>query len=198
MRRLVTSARAVTLTGIGGAGKTRLSLRVAADAVEATPDGVWQVRLEGITDPAHVVTETAVVLGILEQAGRPVVDTLIDQLRRKSLLIVLDNCEHAGYCRESLAMRREIGDKRGIAESLDCLAAIQAARGSPLDAGRLWGAAEALREAIGISLPPADREERDRSLAAARGSADEAAFAPAWSEGHAASLEQILPPILDP
>ena len=94
VRRLLDSARAVTLTGIGGAGKTRLSLRVAADVVETIPDGVWQVRLEGISDPAHVVMATAIILGVPEQGGRPVLETLVDQLRSKSLLIVLDNCEH--------------------------------------------------------------------------------------------------------
>ena len=94
VKRLLVSARAVTLTGIGGAGKTRLSLRVAAEAVDTIPDGVWQVRLEGVSAPTHVAMETAAALGVPEQAGRPIVDTLVDQLRNKSLLILLDNCEH--------------------------------------------------------------------------------------------------------
>ncbi len=91
---LVPATQLVTLTGPGGSGKTRLALQVAADLVEAFADGVWLVGLEALTDPALVEPAIASVLGVRDQIHRPLLDTLTDFLRPRSLLLLLDNCEH--------------------------------------------------------------------------------------------------------
>ena len=94
VKRLLGAARLVTLTGSGGAGKTRLALQVAADIVEDYPDGVWLAEFAPIGDPALVPTTVASALNVPEQPGREMIETLVDALRPKSLLLVLDNCEH--------------------------------------------------------------------------------------------------------
>jgi predicted ATPase/DNA-binding CsgD family transcriptional regulator len=86
--------RLVTLAGSGGVGKTRLSLRVAEDLTGDYADGVWFVALAPLTDPALVAQTVAAVLGLRDEPGRPILDTLADGLRSRQLLIVLDNCEH--------------------------------------------------------------------------------------------------------
>jgi predicted ATPase/class 3 adenylate cyclase len=93
-KRLLRETRLLTLTGPGGTGKTRLTIQVAADEVDAFPAGVWLVELAPLSDPALVLQAVASVLGVREQQGRPLIDTLIDYLRTKSLLLMLDNCEH--------------------------------------------------------------------------------------------------------
>jgi predicted ATPase/class 3 adenylate cyclase len=94
VQRLLAAARLVTLVGIGGTGKTRLSLQVAAEALEDFPDGVWQVELAALGDAALVPQAVASALGVREEPGRPLLDTLLDFLRPKRLLLLLDNCEH--------------------------------------------------------------------------------------------------------
>ncbi|MGC4043660.1 MAG: tetratricopeptide repeat protein [Armatimonas sp.] len=86
--------RLLTLTGTGGTGKTRLSLQVAADALEQYPDGVWLVELASVSDPALVPQTIAAVFGVKEQAGQTISQTLVEHLKERSLLLVLDNCEH--------------------------------------------------------------------------------------------------------
>jgi len=86
--------RLVTLTGAGGTGKTRLALRVAADLIADYPDGVWVVELASLSDRALVPKAVATVVGMSEQSGRPLLGALLDALRPKHLLLVLDNCEH--------------------------------------------------------------------------------------------------------
>jgi len=83
----------LTLTGSGGAGKTRLALQIAAELVESFADGVWLVELEPLSDPALVTQTVAMTLGVREEQ-RPLIQTLLDYLRPKSVLLVLDNCEH--------------------------------------------------------------------------------------------------------
>ncbi len=94
--RLLSSARLVTLSGPGGAGKTRLALQVATGLLGtlAYPDGVWLVELAPLGVPALVPQTVAAVLGLKEQPGRPILATLTDMLRDKTSLLVLDNCEH--------------------------------------------------------------------------------------------------------
>ena len=82
------------LTGIGGAGKTRLSLQAAADVLDHYPDGVWLVELAPLTDPALVPQTVATALGLNEQPGKTFVQTLTEHLKSRRLLLVLDNCEH--------------------------------------------------------------------------------------------------------
>ncbi len=97
---------------------------------------------------------------------------------------------------ESLALLRELGDKRGIAECLEGLAALHGAQGQVAQAAKLWGAAEALRETLGVPLPPADRLASERHLAAARARLDPATFAAAWAEGRALLLEEVIADVL--
>jgi predicted ATPase/class 3 adenylate cyclase len=94
LRALVTEARVVTLTGVGGVGKTRLALQVAGAVRPRFPDGVWLVELAGVRDPDVVAETVAIVLGVPDQSGIPVVDLLVQFLRAKQALLVLDNCEH--------------------------------------------------------------------------------------------------------
>src|SRR5450755_2991601 len=85
---------------------------------------------------------------------------------------------------ESLVMVRELGDPKGIANSLEALAAAVVALGSYVRAARIWGAAERLREEIGSPLPPNDWPRYDRRVAAARVAlGDDAAFDRAWQDG---------------
>jgi predicted ATPase/class 3 adenylate cyclase len=86
--------RLLTLTGPGGTGKTRLSLQVAADEVDRFGDGCWLVELAPLADGALVAAAIASVLGVREPPGRSLHDTLLDFLRAKHMLLVLDNCEH--------------------------------------------------------------------------------------------------------
>src|SRR5262249_54302749 len=93
---------------------------------------------------------------------------------------------------ESLAIHRERGSKGGIAKGLERLAAVSVAEAYPERAARLFGAAEGLRAAMGALLPPADRAEHDRSVATARTALGEEAFAAAWAEGRALTLEAVI------
>lgn len=93
-KTLLEGTRLLTLLGMGGLGKTRLSLQIAADVLEKYPDGVWFVDLAPIRDPSLVPNATAQALGIREEAGNPLTQTLCAHLREHKLLVVLDNCEH--------------------------------------------------------------------------------------------------------
>ena len=84
----------VTLTGSGGAGKTRLSLQVAADLLDQFPDGVWFVELAPITDPDLIPQTILTAAGMQTQTGKTALETLADFLREKTALLILDNCEH--------------------------------------------------------------------------------------------------------
>ncbi|HWM95825.1 MAG TPA: AAA family ATPase, partial [Streptosporangiaceae bacterium] len=108
LRQLLHRTRALTLCGPGGIGKTRLALRLLASAAAEFPDGVWFVELADLRQPDLVVSRVAAVLGITEEAGRPLPETLGDALRSRRLLLALDNCEHlldasAQVCRHLLA-----------------------------------------------------------------------------------------------
>jgi predicted ATPase/tetratricopeptide (TPR) repeat protein len=99
LRQLVCSVRAVTLCGPGGVGKTRLALRLLAVMAAEFPDGVWFVELADLRQPDLVVSRVAAVMGVSEEPGRPLAETLADVLRSRRLLLGLDNCEHlAGAC----------------------------------------------------------------------------------------------------
>jgi len=90
---LVAGRRLVTLTGSGGCGKTRLALAVAHDLAPGIGHEVWWVELSGAADPGAVVQVLADAVGVREQPGRALLDTLLDRLRVRHGLVVLDNCE---------------------------------------------------------------------------------------------------------
>ena len=99
VRALVAEARLVTLTGAGGAGKTRLALQVAAGLPNGSGDEVWFADLAPLRDPELVAVTVADLLGVRRDPGRPVFETLVRAVGERSLLMLLDNCEHlVGAC----------------------------------------------------------------------------------------------------
>jgi predicted ATPase len=86
--------RLVTLTGVGGVGKTRLALAVAAELADEFPDGVWVFELAAVSDPAAVPDAVAAVLGITQQPGKTVSESVAAALEGRIRLLVFDNCEH--------------------------------------------------------------------------------------------------------
>ena len=86
--------RLVTLTGVGGCGKTRLALEVAQAVLDRYPDGVWLVELAALADPALVPQTVGAVFGLRATPSEPLATALATTLRGRRLLLVLDNCEH--------------------------------------------------------------------------------------------------------
>ena len=108
LHRLVGVTRALTLCGAGGIGKTRLALQVGAAVADEFPDGAWFVELGDLRQPDLVVSRVASAVGVGEEPGRPLLETLTDALRPRRLLLTLDNCEHlidacARLCQRLLA-----------------------------------------------------------------------------------------------
>jgi predicted ATPase len=96
VKRLLSDTRLLTLTGPGGVGKTRLALQVSRglDDGEMFADGVWFAGLAPLSDAALVPQATAAALGLREQPGYPILETIRDAVRDRRMLLVLDNCEH--------------------------------------------------------------------------------------------------------
>jgi predicted ATPase/DNA-binding CsgD family transcriptional regulator len=94
VRALLTESRLVTLTGTGGAGKTRLALQVAAGLLDGTGDGILFADLAPLTDPDLVAASVAGVLGVRLGSGRPALEVLAEAVDGQHLLLILDNCEH--------------------------------------------------------------------------------------------------------
>src|SRR5271165_2201492 len=94
LQAAVKAHRLVTLTGVGGVGKTRLAVEVAARLGDEFPDGVWFFELAAVTDPAAVPDAVAAVLGITQQPGKSVSESVAAALEGRSRLLVFDNCEH--------------------------------------------------------------------------------------------------------
>ncbi len=91
---LLNAVRALTLCGPGGIGKTRLALRLAQEMVPSFPDGTWLIELADTTDPGLLPGRIASALGIREEPDSPLTETLVEALRPRQLLLVLDTCEH--------------------------------------------------------------------------------------------------------
>jgi non-specific serine/threonine protein kinase len=93
-KSVLSTSRLVTLTGVGGVGKTRLALRVATKVQRAFEDGVWLVELDHLHDPALLAHTVANTLGLRDQSSLPPATVLVEYLASRRLLLVLDNCEH--------------------------------------------------------------------------------------------------------
>ena len=94
LTKLLGASRLVTLTGMGGVGKTRLALQIAAEIIGQFPDGAWWCEFAPVTDPAMVWETLATSLRVQPSPGRAVDESVVDYLAAKRLLLVLDNCEH--------------------------------------------------------------------------------------------------------
>ncbi|HET7376330.1 MAG TPA: adenylate/guanylate cyclase domain-containing protein, partial [Anaerolineae bacterium] len=94
VKQLVAAHRIVTLTGTGGAGKTRLSLQVGAECLNEFSNGVWLAELAPVTDPTLVPQTLISIFNLRQDSHRTALEILIEYLRTKTLLILLDNCEH--------------------------------------------------------------------------------------------------------
>lgn len=94
LRALLGSSRLLTISGPGGSGKTRLSLEAARAAAPAYPDGAWAVELAGLSDPALLAAVVLAGLGLRERQGMTAEELLTAELQGRSLLLILDNCEH--------------------------------------------------------------------------------------------------------
>lgn len=94
IKQMLSAHRLVTLTGSGGAGKSRLSLQIGMECLPQFSDGVWLVELAPVTDPALIPQALLSTFSLREDRHRSVLDVLIDYLRAKTLLLILDNCEH--------------------------------------------------------------------------------------------------------
>ena len=113
LRKLLFATRMVTLTGLGGIGKTRLALRILAAMADELPDGACYVELADVTNPDHVVARVASAIGVAEEPTRPLLATLTDALRPRTLVLALDNCEHlldacAMLCQRLLASSPDV------------------------------------------------------------------------------------------
>jgi predicted ATPase/DNA-binding CsgD family transcriptional regulator len=121
---LVRSHPLVTLSGVGGVGKSRLALEVGAEVAGEFPDGVWMVELATVGDPASVPAAVATVLGITPRGDAALIDTVAEALTGRRLLLVMDNCEHllaaAGSAIEAILGRR--GSVKILATSREMLA----------------------------------------------------------------------------
>jgi non-specific serine/threonine protein kinase len=122
--RLLERARLVTVAGPGGVGKTRVALAAAAAAADAFADGAWIVELSGLRDPALLSNTVASVLRLPEQSPESQLVSILDYLRDRRMLLILDTCEHMIDACASLAER--------IVQSAPCVCLLTTSR-QPLD-----------------------------------------------------------------
>ena len=94
VKRMIAMTRLITLTGAGGSGKTRLALEVARDLAGMYPDGVWLVELAPLSVGELVPQAVATILGVPERSDQPLAEALVEVMRSREMLLVVDNCEH--------------------------------------------------------------------------------------------------------
>jgi non-specific serine/threonine protein kinase len=123
IKQRLATARLLTLTGMGGLGKTRLAQQAAAEMLDAYRDGVWFVDLAPLADPALVPSALAQVLQVKEAAGQPLLTALCNHLRARETLLILDNCEHVldACARVTEALLREAVQVTVLATSREAL-----------------------------------------------------------------------------
>ncbi len=153
IKRLLPGKRLLTLVGVGGIGKTRLALQVAAEVVDAYRDGVWFVDLAPLADPALVPSAVAQVLGVREAADTSVTAALCSQVKGRQLLLMLDNCEHLLDASASIAdaLLGSVADATIIATSREPL--------------RVAGEQTYALQTLSLPNPSADVEQVGRSEA---------------------------------
>ena len=179
--KLLRGARLLTIAGVGGSGKTRLSLQMAVDALDHYRDGVWLVELASVAETEGVLRAVASSLGIRELPEQALDETLINHLRPRQLLLVLDNCEHIIDAAAHLAQRL-----LAAAPELSILATSREMLGVP---------GEVPYQLRSMSFPDGDvpfgamRQFDSVRLFAARGEAVRAGFR--VSEANAASVVQL-------
>lgn len=121
--RLMNDSRLLTLTGVGGAGKSRLAIQVGAALTDSMTDGVWLVELAALTDGSLVLPEIAEALGVEATPGTPLIESVIEHLDGRRCLLIIDNCEHllddSAITVESLLNR--LGNLKIIATSRELL-----------------------------------------------------------------------------
>ena len=162
VRHLLEGSRLVTLIGTGGTGKTRLMLEVAAGLADEYPDGVWLTELAPVADPGLVTAEVARALNVQDQPQTPSEDTLADFLRAKSMLLLLDNCEHLISAAATLAE-----SLLEASPSLTIMATGREALGIP---------GEAILQVPSLSLPAPSQQGHHHAHGGSTGHADPGAW----------------------
>lgn len=94
VKKLLRGSRVLTLTGVGGAGKTRLAIQSAVELVDEFPGGTWLIELGAITDPEYIDATAADALGVAQAPGRTVRQSIVEHLAGRQSLLIVDNCEH--------------------------------------------------------------------------------------------------------
>ncbi|MGW4121788.1 protein kinase domain-containing protein [Nocardia sp. NPDC004711] len=150
LKNLLSAARLVTLTGIGGVGKTRLALRAAATARREFTDGVWLVELADVHDPSLLVNAVAAALDLRDDPARPLPEVLVEFLSTRKSLLVLDNCEQL-----VAAVAELVGTWLRSCPDLRILVTTR----EPLDI-----AGEAVLLVPALTMPDPDREPSPREL----------------------------------
>jgi predicted ATPase/DNA-binding winged helix-turn-helix (wHTH) protein len=112
LARLLDTSRLLSLTGIGGSGKTRLAIELGRRVAQRYPDGVWFADLALVNSPERVVLGVARAAGVVEELNRPMQDTLVKQLASRTGLLILDNCEHLLDACAALVESLLIGSER--------------------------------------------------------------------------------------